>query len=102
MKAGTRARLSSRQWDEVYRHCVKEISVKVICAVLYILIKRGWHKENLKKLWDDIYALYTMPEILGHSLKDTDVVPYVSKYIGLTVKDWERLQDGIKVVVDNE
>lgn len=62
-------------------------------ALCYILYKRGWHKENINKLIDDIIGLYDMPPIFGRYLDNSDVIFYL-KEKGIDVM---RVQDHIKI-----
>lgn len=51
--------------------------VSMLALVEMILLKRGWHKENVQKLQDDVEALLTVPDILGKTFDNKDVLEYV-------------------------
>ncbi len=50
----------------------------MIGVVLYVLYKRGWHKDKLNALIDDIIAILRMPETPQGHLDNGMVVKYMA------------------------
>lgn len=92
-------RLRAKDEERVYKVCVESAVKSAVAGFLYTRIRKGWHKDRLKALWNDILALYQCPPVFGKYLDDTDVIKYVSEYIGLTDEDWSELQNSIKIEV---
>jgi hypothetical protein len=102
MKAGSKRKLSSREWNAIYREIAAECVVKVVHVVLYIMLKRGWHKDRIRRYFDDVRALYKMGTIFGKTLTDADVIAYVDKYSGISPEEWADLESSVQVIVTDE
>lgn len=102
MNARTGKKLSKKELVAFYTEVAKECTPRIISAVLLVLINRRWSKAQLRKLFEDIYDVYNMPDILGRPLMDSDVIPYVMMRSGITESDWARLKSAVRVVVTDE
>ncbi len=52
----------------------------VLSIVLYVLIRRGWHREALVKLFNDVIdAVNTPIEVFGKEVDDLYIQEYISK-----------------------
>lgn len=102
MNAGGKRKLSSREWNAIYREIAAECVIKEVHVLFFIMLKRGWHKDRIRRYYDDILALYRMGEVFGKTVTDADVIAYVDKYGGITSEEWKALEDSVQVIVDKE
>lgn len=65
-----------------------------VAATLYILYRRGWHKDKLLSLYKEIVCLFKYPQAFGKWIDDTEVKNLLSERIGI---DWDELVDAVKV-----
>lgn len=63
-------------WLEGLNSSVKS----VICMVLYVVIKRKWHRDKVIKLFDDIVDMINTPiKVFGKEVDDLYIQDYISK-----------------------
>lgn len=87
-------RLSNKEARDTTQRALECVAPAVVSAVLYVLYKRGWHKDRITKLYDDIVALFSMPAVFGKYLDNETVQAELTKKCGI---DWQRLVDVVKV-----
>lgn len=87
-------RLSAAECDNLSRQAADTAFPAVVAAVLYVLYRRGWHKDKLLKLYDDVCAFLTFPVIFGKELSNEDVQEYLEKRIGI---DWNKIRKSIRI-----
>lgn len=88
-------RLSDKEARNTTQRALECVAPAVVAAVLYTLYKRGWHKDAISKLYDDIVALFAMPAVFGKYLDDEQVKDLLTERCGI---DWQRLVNVVKVV----
>lgn len=87
-------RLSKKEGAAVSRQAANSAFPAIMAAVLYVLYKRGWHKDRLSKLYDDVCALLAMPSIFGKHLDDVQIEKYLTDKIGI---DWNKIRECIQI-----
>jgi hypothetical protein len=87
-------RLSEKEAYQTTQRALECVAPAVVAAVLYVLYKRGWHKDRLCKLYDDIIALFDMPAVFGQYLDNEQVQDELTRKCGI---DWNRLVKVVKV-----
>ena len=87
-------RLSEREAKDTAQRALECVAPAVVAAVLYVLYKRGWHKEQITKLYDDIVALFSMPAVFGKYLDNEQVQQELTDKCGI---DWNKLVKVVKV-----
>lgn len=51
-----------------------------VAMVLYVVIQRGWHRDKVIKLFDDIVATLSTPiKVFGKEVDDLYIQDYISK-----------------------
>lgn len=66
----------------------------VVAAVLLILHRRKWHKENIIKFYQDIIGVLEQPPIFGKYMQDYDMQRFLTEKYGI---DFERVKLRIKI-----
>ena len=89
-------RLSKAESMAISRTAADSAFPAIMAAVLFVLYKRGWHKDRLIKLYDDVCALLTMPSIFGQYLDDRQIEEYLTKQVGI---DWDKIRSAIRIEV---
>lgn len=87
-------RLSKKEGAAVSRQAVDSAFPAVMAAVIFVLYKRGWHKDRLLKLYDDVCAFLAMPAVFGKHLDDRQIEDYLEKKIGI---DWNKIRKCIQI-----
>lgn len=87
-------RLSSAECDYLSRQAADTAFPAVAAAVLLVLYKRGWHKDRLLQLYDDVCAFLALPAVGGKKLTNEDVQEYLEKQIGI---DWGKIRKSIRI-----
>jgi len=87
-------RLSKKEGAAVSRQAADSAFPAVMAAVLFVLYKRGWHKDRLVKLYDDVCAFLIMGTIFGRHLTDIEIEQYISKHLGI---DWNKIRGCIQI-----
>lgn len=87
-------RLSKQEAMQTTQTALECVAPAVVAAVLFTLYKRGWHKDRICKLYDDIICMFSMPEVFGQRLDDEMIEKYLTEKIGI---DWTRLIKVVKV-----
>ena len=87
-------RLSAKECEALSRECIDNAFPAVMAAVLYVLYKRGWHKDKLIKLYDDVCDLLAMPPIFGKHLDDREVERFLEDKIGI---DWDKIRKVVQI-----
>ena len=87
-------RLSNKEARQTTQRALECVAPAIVSAVLYVLYKRGWHKDRITKLYDDIVALFNMPAVFGKHLDNESVQKFLTEKCGI---DWQRLINVVKV-----
>lgn len=87
-------RLTAKECDAVSREAANSAFPAIMAAVIFVLYKRGWHKDRLLKLYDDVCAFLAMPSILGKHFDDKQVEDYLEKKIGI---NWNKIKSCIQI-----
>lgn len=87
-------RLSHAEGMAITQRALECTAPAVTAAVLYILYRRGWHKDKLHGLYKDIVALFKYPQAFDKWLDDITIQNVLSERIGI---DWQELVDAVKV-----
>lgn len=90
----TPKRLSQSERKKVTQTALETTAPAVVAAVLFILYRRGWHKDKIFSLYREIVAFFQYPQVFGQWLEDTEVRKYLSEKIGI---DWQELISVVKV-----
>lgn len=95
MKARITPKRLSRSEERELTSRVRETFVPAVtAAILYVLYRRGWHKDKLHGLYKDIVALFKYPQAFDKWLDDITIQNVLSERIGI---DWQELVDAVKV-----
>jgi hypothetical protein len=95
MKARITPKRLSRSEERELTSRVRETFVPAVTsAILYVLYRRGWHKDKLHGLYKDIVALFKYPQAFDKWLDDITIQNVLSERIGI---DWQELVDAVKV-----
>lgn len=94
MRSYKNKRLSKAEAKAFTRQAVDDILPQTAAGVLYILDRRGWHRDRIMKLYSDLVALYRTPPIFGRSLDGDDVRDYITAKYGI---DWTELTSAAKI-----
>lgn len=66
-----------------------------IAVLLFRCEKKGWHKEEMRKLFDDMVSLYQLT-FFGKSIHDTELIDRYEKMLGV---DFDIFDEIVEVVV---
>lgn len=87
-------RLSHSEAVRVTQAALETCAPAVVGAVLFVLYRRGWHKDKLLSLYRDIVCLFKYPQAFDKWIEDTEIKAILSERIGI---DWQELVDAVKV-----
>lgn len=87
-------RLSKKEGDAISRQAANSAFPAIMAAVLFVLYKRGWHKDRLLKLYDDVCAFLAMPPVFGKHLDDRQIEDFLEKRIGI---NWDKIRNCIQI-----
>ena len=87
-------RLSHSEAVRVTQTALECTAPAVTAAVLFILYRRGWHKDKILSLYQDIVAFFKYPQMFGEWLEDTEIKDLLTERIGI---NWQDLIDVVKV-----
>lgn len=90
----TPKRLSQSESKRVTQIALETTAPAVVAAVLFILYRRGWHKDKIFSLYREIVAFFQYPQVFGQWLEDLEIREYLTNKIGI---DWQELIDVVKV-----
>ena len=97
MRAYAPKRMSRSESIRVTRQAINDLLPQMAAAWMYVLDRRGWHKDRVLKAYKDVVALYQMPEVMGKFLQGDDVVEYIAQKYGI---DWDELRNAAKIADD--
>ena len=87
-------RLSHAEGMAITQRALECTAPAVTAAVLFILYRRGWHKDKVLTLYRDIVSFFRYPQRFGDWLTDTEIKEYLTQKVGI---DWQELVDAVKV-----
>ena len=87
-------RLSHAEGVRVTQAALEATAPAVVAAVLFVLYRRGWHKDRLMSLYRDIVSLFRYPQAFGQWLDDIEIKALLTERVGI---DWQELIDVVKV-----
>lgn len=87
-------RLTAKECNAVSREAANNAFPAIMAAVLLVLYKRGWHKDRLLKLYDDVCDLLVMPPVFGKNFDDREIEKFLADKLGI---DWNKMRDCIQV-----
>lgn len=87
-------RLSHSEALSVTQQALECTAPAVTAAVLYILYRRGWHKDKLKALFLDIVSFFKYPQYFNKYLTDIEIQNFLSDKLDI---DWNDLKSVVKV-----
>ena len=88
-------RLSKMENIAISRQAADSAFPAVMAAVLYVLYKRGWHKDRLLKLYDDVCVFLALPPLLyGKVFNDIEIEKYLEDALGI---DWSKIRKSIQI-----
>ena len=87
-------RMSHAEAVAVTERALRVTAPAVVAAVLFVLYRRGWHKDKLKTLYTEIVFFFLYPARFGQFLGDEEVREYLTEHIGI---DWSELENAVKV-----
>lgn len=90
-------RLSRSEAIQVTRTALDNILPQTMAAVLYVLDQRHWHKENVKKFYDDVVAVYRMPAVMGRHVSGEEMRDYIGHKYGI---DFSELTQAAQIADD--
>ena len=76
-------RLSRSEASQVTRTALDNILPQTMAAMLYVVDQRHWHRERVKKLYDDVVAVYRMPPVMGRHPSGDEMRKYIEKKYGI-------------------
>lgn len=87
-------RLSHSEAVKVTQTALECTAPAVTAAVLFVLYRRGWHKDKLISLYQEIVGFFKYPQYFGKYLTDIEIQEYLTDKIGI---DWNDLTKAVKV-----
>jgi len=87
-------RLSHSEAVTVTETALRTVAPAVTAAVLFVLYRRGWHKDKLKTLYTEIVYFFLYPARFGKYMTDEEVREYLTEHIGI---DWSELENAVQV-----
>lgn len=90
----TPKRLSHAEAVSVTQKALEVVSPAVVAAVLFVLYRRGWHKDKILSLYKDIVALFKYPQAFDRWLDDIEIKATLTERCGI---NWDELIEAVKV-----
>lgn len=87
-------RMSHSEAVETTQRALEITAPAVVAAVLFILYRRGWHKDKLYELYREIVCFFKYPQGTGKWIDDDAVKALLSERVGV---DWSELVNAVKV-----
>lgn len=87
-------RLTHKEAVGVTQRALEVVAVAIISALLYILYRRGWHKDKLVTLYKEIVNFFMYPQQFDRYLTDIEIKDYLSEKLDI---DWQEIIDAVKV-----
>lgn len=87
-------RMSHAEATRTTQIAIETVAPAVVGAVLYILYRRGWHKDKLLTLYKEVVCLFKYPQAFDKWLDDESVKKLLAERVGI---DWKELVDAVKV-----
>lgn len=98
MKAYTGVkRLSRSEAIQVTRTALDNILPQTMAAMLYVVDQRHWHRDRVRKLYDDVVAVYRMPAVMGTHLSGDEMRAYIERKYGI---DFSELTSAVQIADD--
>ena len=87
-------RLSHKEAMAMTQNALEVVAPAVVGAVLYILYRRGWHKDKLVTLYKEIVNFFTYPQAFDKYLTDIEIKDFLTERLGI---DWSEIERAVKV-----
>lgn len=88
-------RLTHSEACKVEQVYLETAVTSIVAAVLYILYRRGWHKDKLVTLYKEIINFFAYPQAFDKYLTDDEVKDFLTDKLGI---NWKDLETVVKVV----
>ena len=73
-------RIEEQQAYDMWLENLNNTITSTVAMVLYVVIQRGWHRDKVIKLFDDIVATLSTPiKVFGKEVDDLYIQDYISK-----------------------
>lgn len=95
MNALRKTRLRKDEELALFRLFAGSGAVSMLAAVLMVLYRRGWHKEDLIRLYEDIRIFMRM-DVFGRKTTNGEAVDYVRQKLGIDIAE---IQDDMEFEV---
>ena len=87
-------RLSVKEAKATTQQALECVAPAVTAAVLFILYRRGWHKDKITELYKEIVNLFKYPAAFDRYATDDEIKTYLTNKCGI---DWNELVKAVKV-----
>lgn len=87
-------RLSTAEQKGYTESVMREAVPAITAAVIMILYRRGWHKDKLISLYQEVVSFFKYPQYFGKWLTDEEIKATLTERIGI---DWKELADAAVV-----
>lgn len=87
-------RLSHKEAMAMTQNALEVVAPAVVGAVLYILYRRGWHKDKLVTLYKEIVNFFMYPQAFDKYLTDIEIKDFLTERLGI---DWGEIMEAVKV-----
>lgn len=87
-------RMSYSEAVKTTQSALEIVAPAVVAAVLFILYRRGWHKDKLHVLYKEIVCFFKYPQGAGKWIDDDTIKALLTERVGI---DWQELTDAVKV-----
>ena len=87
-------RLSEREAKDTTQRALEVCAPAVTAAVLFILYRRGWHKDKLTDLYKEVVNLFKYPAAFDRYATDDEIKQFLTDKCGI---DWDELVKAVKV-----
>ena len=87
-------RLSHSEAVTVTETALRTVAPAVTAAVLFVLYRRGWHKDRLHTLYKEIVFFFSSPAHFDKWLTNEEIESYIADKVGI---DWSELENAVKV-----
>lgn len=87
-------RLSTAEQKGYTESVMREAVPAVTAAVLMVLYRRGWHKDKLISLYQEVVSFFRYPQYFGKWLTDEEIKATLTERVGI---DWTELEQAAMI-----
>ena len=94
-----RARIAPKRLSHAEAVITTQIALEacapaIVGAMLFILYRRGWHKDKIRALYKETVAFFKYPQAFDKWIDDTAIKNLLTERVGI---DWQELIAAVRV-----